>query len=138
MERGSASDRTGDLIVDRLFVYGTLRPNGHAYGLVAPAVVRHQPAVLTGYTLVGEGHRYPWCIEAPGGEVAGELLWIQEVEATLKRLDEYEGVSEAEPEYVRAVADVLIGKATVSAWVYVGGMGVPGDVRPIEQGEWIP
>lgn len=137
MATGATPGGTGDVTLDRLFVYGTLRPCGHAFELVAPVVVRHQPGVLSGYSLVGEGHRYPWCIEAPGGEVSGELLWLREVEATLARLDEYEGVSEPEPEYVRAVADVLTGMETVSAWVYVGGVGIPGDVRPIESGDWI-
>lgn len=137
MATGAGPGGTGDLILDRLFVYGTLRSRGQAFELVAPMVVRHQPAVLTGYSLVGEGHRYPWCIESPGGEVAGELLWLRDVEATLVRLDEYEGVHEPQPEYVRAVADVLTGNDTLTAWVYVGGVGVPGDVRPIDSGDWI-
>lgn len=126
------------MALDRLFVYGTLRPRGQAFPLVEPVVVRHQPAVLTGYSLVGEGHRYPWCIESPGSEVAGELLWLREVQETLRRLDEYEGVDEPEPEYVRAVADVLTGAEVLPAWVYVGGSAVPGDVRPIDSGDWIP
>lgn len=138
MATGPRSDRAGDMTFDRLFVYGTLRPSGHAFPLVEPVVVRHQPAVLTGYSLVGEGHRYPWCIESPGGEVAGELLWLREVEETLRRLDDYEGVHDAEPEYVRAVADVLTGNQIIPAWAYVGGIGMPGDVRPIEGTDWIP
>lgn len=126
------------MTLDRLFVYGTLRPRGHAFSLVEPVVVRHQPAVLTGYSLVGEGHRYPWCIESPGSEVSGDLLWLREVEGTLRRLDDYEGVDEPEPEYVRAVADVLTGDRVLPAWVYVGGPAVPGDVRAIDSGDWIP
>lgn len=126
------------MTLDRLFVYGTLRPNRPAFELVAPVVVRHQPAVLMGYALVGEGHRYPWCIESPDGEVAGELLWLRDVEATLTMLDRYEGVDEPDPEYVRAVADVMTARRLLIAWVYVGGAGVPGDARPIEGGDWIP
>lgn len=137
MATGAGPDGTGDMILDRLFVYGTLRPRGHAFELVAAVVVRRCPAVLTGYSLVGEGHRYPWCIESPDGEVAGELLWLRDVEATLSRLDEYEGVNGPDPEYVRVVADVLTGADTLAAWVYVGGIGIPGDVRPIESGDWI-
>lgn len=129
---------SGDMSLDRLFVYGTLRPRGSGFDLVRPAVVRHQPAVLTGYALVGEGHRYPWCIESPGGEVVGDLLWLREVEETLRRLDHYEGVHDPEPEYVRSVADVMTGREVLSAWVYVGGVGMPGDVRPIEGADWIP
>lgn len=138
MATGPNQAGTGDVNLDRLFVYGTLRPRGRAFDLVRPVVVQHQPAVLTGYCLVGEGHRYPWCIESPGGEVVGDLLWLSEVEETLQRLDEYEGVRDPNPEYVRSVADVMIGSEVVPAWVYVGGTGVPGGVRPIEGADWIP
>lgn len=126
----------GDLSLERLFVYGTLRPRGHAFELVRPVVIHHQPAVLTGYCLVGEGHRYPWCVESPGGEVAGDLLWLSEVDETLRRLDEYEGVDGPAAEYVRCVADVMTGHDVLTAWVYVGGPGVPGDVRPVEGVDW--
>lgn len=130
--------RTGDMSLDRLFVYGTLRPHSPAFELVRPAVVRHQPAVLTGYSLVAEGHRYPWCVESAEGEVAGDLLWLEEVEGTLRRLDEYEGVHDPDPEYVRSVADVLVGSSMLPAWVYVGGACVAGDVHPLEGTDWIP
>ena len=132
-----ASFGTDHVFLDRLFVYGTLRPQGRAFSLVRPSVVRHQPAVLAGYSLVGEVHRYPWCGEAPNGEVAGELLWLRNVEEALAILDEYEGVDEPDPEYRRVVADVVVGSEMVSAWVYVGGPGVPGDVRPIDGGDWL-
>lgn len=137
MAEGTAFWGSGHVTLDRLFVYGTLRPQGHAFRLVSPLVVRHRPAVLAGYSLVGEGHRYPWCVEAPNGEVAGELLWLREVEAALDRLDEYEGVHEPDPEYRRVVADVLTGAEMTQAWVYVGGPGIPGDVRPIDGGDWL-
>lgn len=138
MATSPAAARTGDMSLERLFVYGTLRPHREAFELVRRVVVRHQPAVLTGYSLVAEGHRYPWCIESAGGEVAGDLLWLEEVEETLRRLDEYEGVDDPEPEYVRSVADVLIGSDMVSAWVYVGSACVAGDVHPIEDADWVP
>ncbi|MFP3915258.1 MAG: gamma-glutamylcyclotransferase [Actinomycetota bacterium] len=125
-------------MLDRLFVYGTLRPRGRAFSLVKPKVVDHRPAVLSGYSLVGEGHRYPWCIKSPGSEVTGDLLWLREVEETLRMLDEYEGVEDPDPEYVRTVADVMTGARLLPAWVYVGSMAVPGDVRPVDGGEWIP
>ncbi|HEX2153267.1 MAG TPA: gamma-glutamylcyclotransferase family protein [Acidimicrobiia bacterium] len=136
MEAGKGSLGTGDVKLDRLFVYGTLRPAGHAFHLVEPVVIRHQPAVLTGYRLVGEGHRYPWCVESPAGEVVGELLWLAETEATLPLLDAYEGVEEERPEYCRVVRDVATGQEIIPAWVYVGGMGVPTDAGAIDTGDW--
>jgi gamma-glutamylcyclotransferase (GGCT)/AIG2-like uncharacterized protein YtfP len=127
---------SGDMMLDRIFVYGTLRPSGHAFHLVQPFVVRHCPAVLTGYILVGEGHRYPWCVKSPHGEVAGELLWLRDPERAFGVLDQYEGIHDPEPEYVRVVADVLIGNEIIPAWVYVGGPAVPGDAVVVEGGDW--
>ena len=87
-------------------------------------------AVLVDYTLVGEGHRYPWCVESPGGEVAGDLLWIRDSDATLARLDEYEGIRQVDPEYLRVIAPVLTREGPANAWVYVGGPAVPPDAAP--------
>ncbi len=53
MEARAGTHGPGDMMLDRIFVYGTLRPSGHAFHLVQPFVVRHCPAVLTGYALVG-------------------------------------------------------------------------------------
>lgn len=125
------------MTIDRLFVYGTLRPRGRAFDLVAPVVRRHEPAVLTGYGLVGEGHRYPWCVEWPDKEVAGDLLWLLEVDETLARLDEYEGVNGPDAEYRRLVLDVTTARGLLTAWVYVGGHGVPGGAGPIDGGDWL-
>ncbi len=124
------------MTLDRLFVYGTLRPSGAAFHLVADVVERHVAAVLVDYALVGEGHRYPWCVEAPGGEVAGEVLWIHSCESTLARLDEYEGLHEVDPEYQRVIAPVLTRDGPSTAWVYVGGPGVPPDAAPVPGSSW--
>lgn len=128
---------TGPEPIERLFVYGTLRPEGHAYHLVAPLVIHHQPAVLTGYSLVGEGHRYPWCVKSARGEVVGELLWLRDTETALAQLDVYEGVDEPDPEYVRLVADVHTGNRVLAAWVYVGGSSVPEDAQSVPGGDWL-
>lgn len=120
----------------RLFVYGTLRPRGRAFDLVAASVVRHQEAVLVDFALVGEGHRYPWCIEQPGAEVAGDLLWLRDVEAVLTTLDDYEGVSARNPEYRRVIAQVLTVDRQWEAWVYAGGPGVPPDAVAVSDNAW--
>lgn len=120
----------------RLFVYGTLRPRGHAYGLVAGSVTRHQEAVLVDFALVGEGHRYPWCVERPGAEVTGDLLWLRGASEVLAALDDYEGVGEERPEYRRVIAPVLTVDRSLEAWVYVGGPGVPADAAPVPGNAW--
>lgn len=124
-------------MLDRLFVYGTLRPGAQAYEVVKAAVRRHEPAVLPGYGLVGEGHRYPWCVEAPGREVAGTLLWLRDHDRMLEHLDRYEGVDEDAPEYRRVALDVLTSYGVRVAWVYVGGPGVPGEARPVPGDDWL-
>lgn len=132
-----AGHLTGAEPIERLFVYGTLRPEGHAHHLVAPLVFHRQPAVLTGYSLVGEGHRYPWCVKSAAGEVVGELLWLRDVESALAELDVYEGIHDPEPEYVRLVADVHTGNEVLAAWVYVGGAAVPSDAQSVPGGDWL-
>lgn len=123
--------------MNRLFVYGTLRPSAPAYDLVADAVIDHCPAVLIDHVLVGEGHRYPWCIESPGGEVTGDLLWLSDAERTLAALDGYEGVDDDHPEYRRVIGAILTEHGPESAWVYVGGPASPPDARPVAGGDWL-
>lgn len=125
------------MTIDRLFVYGTLRPAGSAFDLISDLVVRHEPAVLVDHGLVGEGHRYPWCIEAPGQEVAGELLWLERVEEVLEAVDRYEGVDDPDPEYRRVLAEVMTSDGATSAWVYVGGPGVPPNAAWVGGGDWL-
>lgn len=124
-------------MLDRLFVYGTLRPGSQAYEVVAEAVRHHEPAVLPGYGLVGEGHRYPWCVQIPGREVAGTLLRLHDPARVLEHLDRYEGTDDLDPEYRRLALDVVTSGGVCVAWVYVGGPGVPDDARPIEGNDWL-
>jgi gamma-glutamylcyclotransferase (GGCT)/AIG2-like uncharacterized protein YtfP len=126
------------MTLDRLFVYGTLRSNGSAFHMVADVVDRAVAAVLVDFALVGEGHRYPWCVESPGGEVSGEVLWIRSCDETLARLDKYEGVDGDNPEYRRVIAPVFTREGRSTAWVYVGGPGVPPDAGPVPGGSWMP
>lgn len=123
--------------MNRLFVYGTLRPTASAYDVVEAAVVSHCPAVLIDYALVGEGHRYPWCIDSPGSEVTGDLLWLRDVDETLERLDAYERIKDIDPEYRRVIGPVLTQDGPSTAWVYVGGPGVPAEAGPIGGGDWL-
>lgn len=119
-----------------LFVYGTLRPGGRAFGRIQRWVLAHEPAALPDYVLVGEGHRYPWCVEQPEGEVLGDILEIPAIELLLPRLDIYEGVDGPHPEYRRILAEVTVSSGSRTAWVYVGDVGVPQDARPVEGNSW--
>lgn len=123
--------------VDRLFVYGTLRPGASAFELVADRVEAHLPAVLVDHVLYGEGHRYPWCVEAPGGEVAGDLLWLRQPDQTLALVDEYEGIDGLDAEYRRVIAQVLTEEGPTTAWVYVGSDIVPPGAGRIRGDDWV-
>lgn len=125
------------MTLDRLFVYGTLRPTGRAHGVIASLVIRHEAAVLHDYRLVGEGHRYPWCIESLGHEVAGDLLWLRRPDEALELVDRYEGVDDPRPEYRRVVAEVMTADGPEPAWLYAGGPGVPPGAPEVEGGDWL-
>lgn len=105
---------------DCLFTYGTLRPGRSAHHLVEAAVIRHEAAVLEGYRLESEGHRFPWCVDCTGEEVEGDLLWLSQVEGLFAVLDEYEGLRGSRSDYRRVVADVRHLDGITPAWVYVG------------------
>lgn len=110
---------------------------GGAYRLIASLVTRHEEAVLPDHRLVGEGHRYPWCVESPGDEVAGNLLWLRRPVEALEIVDRYEGVDTARPEYRRAVVTVLTVEGRTQAWAYVGGPWVPPGAETVEGGDWL-
>lgn len=81
-------------IVDRLFVYGTLRSGQHARSLIAQHVAGSEPATMKGriYALP-EG--YPGFV-APSGDdadeiVHGELVTLTDLAAAFALLDAYEG-----------------------------------------------
>jgi gamma-glutamylcyclotransferase (GGCT)/AIG2-like uncharacterized protein YtfP len=114
---------------DLLFVYGTLRP-GHAPAEIADAVDRLQP-VNAGWVrgrLLDLGD-YPGIIlesttdGGAGSKVPGQVLLIPD-EATLERLDWYEGYSPADPEgslfrRVRAAVMLQDGSLLEDCWIYV-------------------
>jgi gamma-glutamylcyclotransferase (GGCT)/AIG2-like uncharacterized protein YtfP len=126
-----------DVTLARLFVYGTLRPRGRSHGLIAPLVERHEEAVLFEFCLVGEGHRYPWCVASEGGEVIGDLLWLRRPDEALAVVDRYEGVDETRPEYCRMVVEVFTTAGALSAWAYLGGPGMPDEASEVGGGDWL-
>lgn len=120
-----------------LFVYGSLRPGGQGFDLIADDVEIEAPGVLRDHVLVGANYPYPWCISGWGGVVRGEVLALRQVPGLFDVLDEYEGADQPHPEYRRVVRSVTIGTDSVDAWVYVGGPAVPVDAVPVVGGDWM-
>ncbi|WP_181780159.1 gamma-glutamylcyclotransferase family protein [Pseudonocardia pini] len=92
----------------RLFVYGTLQPDGRAWHLLAPLVEQVRPTVGRG-RLFDTGLGFPALL--PGdGNVPGHVVTLRDPAAAFAELDRYEG-----PEYARR--RVLVeGRAY---WTYV-------------------
>jgi gamma-glutamylcyclotransferase (GGCT)/AIG2-like uncharacterized protein YtfP len=81
--------------IDRLFVYGTLKPGQSRWPALAPFVDPLQPAVAA--EVEGQLWATPWgwpALTAGTGSVRGVLVTLRHdrVEDALARLDEIEGV----------------------------------------------
>jgi gamma-glutamylcyclotransferase (GGCT)/AIG2-like uncharacterized protein YtfP len=119
-----------DPVMRRLFVYGTLRPGGGAFGrLLAASADGTAPALLPHHLLYGAGLPYPYVVPGPGRVVGDVVSLAGPVGRTLSSLDEYEG-----PEYERVEARLADGAV---AWVYRAVPSVVlGEDRLIPSGDW--
>jgi len=128
-----------------LFVYGSLRPGQCNYGELSQAVRRATSARVGGWLrLRPEGYPaltlapgWPCQIGAPPGhwptlpqqaaggpfswDVEGEVLDLDWTPELGQRLDEFEGFTELNPDYVR----VALWTSTGWAWTYVAPQDVP-------------
>jgi gamma-glutamylcyclotransferase (GGCT)/AIG2-like uncharacterized protein YtfP len=116
-------------IVDRLFVYGTLRSGHAARSLIANHVVSAEPATARG-RMFALPDGYPGFVPGSDGRVVGELMTLSDLAAAFALLDAYEG-----EEFQRALQEVELGDGRVLwAWCYVlsspdlaeGGQPIPG------------
>lgn len=115
---------------DHLFVFGTLL-SGYDHPmarLVAQSANRVGPARAQG-RLYLVAH-YPGMIlsDEPADQVFGELYCLQNAEALLRVLDDYEGFGADQPqpnEFVRELCRVTLDDAhTVDAWTYLYNLPV--------------
>jgi gamma-glutamylcyclotransferase (GGCT)/AIG2-like uncharacterized protein YtfP len=103
-------------VVDRLFVYGTMRHGQTARSLIANQILRSEAAHVAG-AIYAFPMGYPGFSDADGAEgvVHGELVWLAELPATFGLLDAYEG-----QDYVRIIKQVKTASGEqVWAWIYV-------------------
>jgi gamma-glutamylcyclotransferase (GGCT)/AIG2-like uncharacterized protein YtfP len=120
-------------VVDRLFVYATLREGQTARSLIANYIARHAPASAVG-ELYAFPMGYPGFVETAGpGRVIGEVLWLTELAAAFGLLDAYEGA-----DFARVLIQVqLDGGERVWAWIYA--LSDPDAIRHgsrIAHGDW--
>jgi gamma-glutamylcyclotransferase (GGCT)/AIG2-like uncharacterized protein YtfP len=120
-------------LVDRLFVYGSLRTGQSARGMVEPYVKDWTPATVRG-TMFAFSSGYPGVVlDSTGGIVMGELLWLRGMATCLPLLDRYEG-----HDYVRELVQVEHVGGPSWAWVYVlADPRVTALGTPVPGGEWI-
>lgn len=123
-------------MLNRIFVYGTLKPGGRNY-LLARGVVHTESAYLDGYRLLHfEPERYPAMV--PGsGRVHGVVLTFEDVEAALPALDALEGLHLSPPEYERVTVTVQPSGQTVWTYVYVNQTRLAaGGVSAVAVADW--
>ena len=125
--------RTGNFdIIDRLFVYGTLRSGQTARSLIAPHVVRSEEATIRG-EIYAFPMGYPGLVDGDG-VVKGELMWLSDLAAALALLDAYEGA-----DFVRVLKPVTRANGTLEpAWVYfLADANAVRLAEPIPDGDWV-
>jgi gamma-glutamylcyclotransferase (GGCT)/AIG2-like uncharacterized protein YtfP len=131
---GERKRRTGSHeVVDRLFVYGTLREGETARSLVASSIKRSMRAHTSGQ-IYAFPMGYPGFIEGDTGKVVGEIIWIVDLAATLGLLDAYEG-----DDFARVIRLVTTETGEeLWAWIYtlVDPSLVIAGAR-IEHGDWV-
>jgi gamma-glutamylcyclotransferase (GGCT)/AIG2-like uncharacterized protein YtfP len=121
-------------VLDRLFVYGTLRQGQTARSLLANQITRCVKASTTGH-IYAFPMGYPGFTEGDGqGRVLGEVVWLSELAATFGLLDAYEG-----QDFARVIRQVTL-ETGEEVWTWVYTLADPGAIRLgtlIEHGDWV-
>lgn len=122
-------------ILDRLFVYGTLRRGQTARSLVANQITKTVKA-WTGGAIYAFPMGYPGFIEGDGsGRVEGEVIWLTELAATFGLLDAYEGT-----DFARVIRKVNLEETGEEIWAWVYALSDPTAVKfgtLIQHGDWV-
>jgi len=121
-------------VLDRLFVYGTLRQGQTARSLVANQIKRCVKASTSG-SIYAFPMGYPGFTESDGkGSVQGEVLWLSELAATFGLLDAYEG-----QDFARVIRQVTLDTGE-QVWTWIYTLSDPGAVKHgslIPHGDWV-
>lgn len=119
-------------VVDRLFVYGTLRSGQTARSLIADHVARAAWARTTGRLVAFPD--YPGLVDESAGEIVGELVWLTDLAAAFALLDAYEG-----DDFIRVLKRCHLAEGGEEwAWCYVlADAKVAAAGTPIPHGDWV-
>ncbi len=121
-------------VLDRLFVYGTMRQGQTARSLVANQITKCVKAHTNG-SIYAFPMGYPGYTEnASTVRVVGELLWLTDLAATFGLLDAYEGA-----DFARVIKQVTTEAGEeVWAWIYtLSDPSAPKHGMLIEDGDWV-
>ena len=121
-------------VLDRLFVYGTLRQGQTARSLIANQIKRCVKAHTAG-ELYAFPMGYPGYAEGGGTDrVIGEVIWLTELAATFGLLDAYEGL-----DFVRTIRQVTL-ETGEQIWSWIYALADPAAVKlgtRIQDGDWV-
>src|SRR5688572_25737209 len=121
-------------VLDRLFVYGTLRQGQTARSLLANSIKRTVPAWTTGH-IYAFPMGYPGYTEGDGsGRVVGEVVWLTDLAATFGLLDAYEG-----EDFARVIKQVKT-ESGDELWAWIYTLADPGAIKLgtlIGDGDWV-
>jgi gamma-glutamylcyclotransferase (GGCT)/AIG2-like uncharacterized protein YtfP len=121
-------------VLDRLFVYATLREGQTARSLIANQITRSVRGSTTGQ-IYAFPMGYAGLVEADEPRrVVGELVWLTELPATFGLLDAYEG-----DEFARVVKQVRLDTGEV-LWSWIYTLADPDAIAHgalIEHGDWV-
>lgn len=119
-------------VVDRLFVYGTLRAGQTARTMIEQHVARWEAATTEGALIAFPD--YPGVLDGEAGTIHGELVWLTGLAAAFALLDAYEG-----DDFIRILKRCRAADGREEwAWCYVLAdprLGSAG--TPIPHGDWV-
>ena len=124
-------------VIDRLFVYGTLRKGQTARSLIANQITKTAKASTTGF-IYSFPMGYPGYTDpgdtANSGRVSGEVLWLTELPATFGLLDAYEG-----DDFSRVIKLISL-ESGEQVWTWIYTLAEPSTVAHgtlIADGDWV-
>lgn len=121
-------------VLDRLFVYATLRQGQSARSLIADQITRAAKASTTGAIYVFP-MGYAGFLEADEPRrVVGELLWLADLPAAFGLLDAYEG-----QDFARMIRQVKLETGEL-LWSWIYALADPEAIKHgtlIEHGDWV-
>ena len=121
-------------VLDRLFVYGTMRQGQTARSLIANNITRSVKAHTSG-SIYAFPMGYPGFSEADvRGTVFGEVVWLTELPATFGLLDAYEN-----QDFARVIKQVTLETGEL-VWTWIYTLADPAAVKHgvlIPDGDWV-